>query len=92
MNRKQTTNMMTDFEMTQEQLDALLDSMKPVVMIALQCGQPRSQQQNANDAWQRLGKEMGFDHMTVEPTGRGNRFFKARPTDRAEKITRIATN
>jgi hypothetical protein len=35
---------------------------------------------------------MGFDHMTAEPTGRGNRFFKARPTDRAEKITRIATN
>lgn len=68
------------YEMTQEQLDAILDACKPVPMIALQCGMPRSQQQNANYAWERLGKELGFDHYTVQPTGRGDRFFSAEST------------
>ena len=65
------------FEMTQEQLDTLLEACKPVMMIALQCGNPGSPQGNANDAWCSLGKEMGFDGMTVQPDGKGNRFFSA---------------
>jgi hypothetical protein len=68
---------MKDFEMTQDQLDTLLDAMKPVPLIAINCGMPRSQQESANSAWKRLGNEMGFNHMTVAPTGKGNRFFKA---------------
>lgn len=63
--------------MTQGQLDILIEAMQPVPMIMLQCGEPRSPQQNANDAWERLGKEMGFEHMTVSPTGQGDRFFRA---------------
>jgi hypothetical protein len=51
--------------------------MKPVPMIMLQCGEPPSQQENANAAWKRLGVKMGFDHMTVRPTGEGDRFFSA---------------
>lgn len=70
---------MKDFEMKQEQLDTLMNACKPVVMIALQCGQPSSPQENANRAWQALGKEMGFDHMTVSPNGKGDRFFSAEP-------------
>ena len=68
-----------EFEMSQEQLDKLLDACKPVPMIALQCGTPRSPQANANDAWAALGKELGFDAMTVRPTGKGDRFFSAEP-------------
>lgn len=67
----------TEFEMTQADLDKLLAAMKPVPMIALQCGMPRSQQENANAAWAELGKRMGFDPMTVQPTRRGDRFFSA---------------
>ena len=66
-----------NFEMTQEDLDELLSCMKPVPMIMLQCGEPPSQQERANNAWERLGTKMGFDHMTVEPIGRGDRFFSA---------------
>ena len=69
--------MKKDFEMTQEDLDALLSAMKPVPMIALQCGTPRSRQENANAAWARLGEKMGFDPMTVTPNGKGDRFFSA---------------
>jgi hypothetical protein len=69
--------MRKEFEMTQDQLDALLKSSSPVPMILLQCGKPSSPQERANAAWSALGKELGFDHMTVKPTGRGNEFFTA---------------
>jgi len=68
---------MTDFEMTREQLEALIKEMQPVPMIALQCGSPSSRQENANRAWEKLGRDMGFNHMTVKPNGRGDRFFSA---------------
>ena len=69
--------MRTNYEMTTDDLAALLDAMKPVLMIALQCGTPRSAQENANAAWAKLGERMGFDPMTVRPTGKGDRFFSA---------------
>tara|TARA_R110000744_G_scaffold378557_1_gene494873 strand:+ start:527 stop:823 length:297 start_codon:yes stop_codon:yes gene_type:complete len=71
---------MKDFEMTQTQLDTLMEGMKPTPMIALQCGQGRSTQERAHDAWNRLGKEMGFDHYTARPNGKGDRFFTAEST------------
>ena len=36
-----------EYEMTQEDFDRLLNACKPVPMIALQCGTPRSPQENA---------------------------------------------
>jgi hypothetical protein len=63
--------------MTQVQLDTLLGACQPVPMIALNCGPISSPQENANRAWQALGNELGFDHMTVAPTGEGDRFFTA---------------
>jgi hypothetical protein len=69
---------MKHFEMTQKQLDKIMKACKPVPMIMLQCGEPRSQQENANTAWKSLGDEMGFDYRTVKP-GDGVRFFYAEP-------------
>ena len=70
--------MRKEYEMTEAQLNTLLEACRPVPMIMLQCGMPKSPQENANDAWRALGEEMGFQHMTVEPvTGKGNRFFTA---------------
>jgi hypothetical protein len=68
-----------NYEMTAEDLQELLNAIKPVPMIALQCGNPPSPQENANAAWARLGNKMGFKHMTVEPTGQGPRYFSAEP-------------
>lgn len=70
----------TNYEMTEADLEKLLEASKPVPMIMLQCGPPISQQEHANAAWAELGSRMGFDHMTVEPTGQGDRFFSAIPT------------
>lgn len=76
-----------NYLMTQEQLDTLLDACKPVLMIALQCGTPRSPQANANAAWKVLGDEKGFDHMTVEPNGSDPKEFTAIPKEAVDDKT-----
>jgi len=63
--------------MTQAQLDKILDACKPVPYLVIGGHEPRSPQENANDAWKALGDELGFDYMTVEPASGGNRFFTA---------------
>lgn len=68
-----------DFEMTQAQLDKLLERCKPTPVMYLSGGQPMfgTSQENANRAWDELGKEMGFIGSTARPTGKGDRFFTA---------------
>lgn len=67
-----------NYEMTEEDLKTLLESMRPVPEIMLNI-KGRSLQERANDAWESLGERMGFDYMTVQPTGKGDRFFTAIP-------------
>ena len=66
-----------EFEMTQEDLDTLLAAMKPVPYMVVGGHAPISLQENANNAWKQLGDKMGFEHMTVRPNGKGDRFFTA---------------
>jgi len=67
-----------EFEITERQLNILIDASNPVPMIMLQCGKPKSAQENANNAWKSLGRELGFDSMTVQRiNGKGERFFTA---------------
>lgn len=65
------------FEMSADDLAALLSACRSVPMIALQCGPISSPQENANRAWCALGDRMGFEGMTVEPSEKGQRFFTA---------------
>lgn len=77
--------------MTVTDLAKILDASKPVPMIMLQCGEPSNPQENANRCWAELGERMGFDYMTVRPTGRGDRFFTAVPSETPEhKVERLA--
>ena len=72
--------MRKEFTMSKEQLDKLLDACKPTPVMFLSGGRPmgRSQQEKANDAWAELGKEMGFDSMSVRPvSGKGLDIFTA---------------
>jgi hypothetical protein len=71
----------TNYEMAEEDLATLMESIKPTPMIMLQCGSGPSQQDRANSAWETLGKKMGFDFMTVRPDSKGNRFFTAVPSE-----------
>lgn len=69
-----------EYEMTDKQLQDLLEACKPIPMIALNCGTPPSGQERANNAWSQLGKELGFDYMTVRPIpGKSEKFFTAEP-------------
>ena len=71
-----------EYEMSERDLEKIMDACKPVPLIMLNIGMPRSQQENANDAWAELGKKLGFDPMTVQPiNGKGNRFFTAVPSE-----------
>lgn len=69
--------MRKEYEMSQEQLDKILDACKPVPYMIIGGMAPRSTQENANAAWSSLGQEMGFDHMSVKPSNKGNKFFTA---------------
>lgn len=74
--------MRREYEMTEAQLAKLLEACKPVPYFAVggSYGTPAGPQENANRAWESLGEEMGFQHMTVEPVrGKGDRFFTAEP-------------
>lgn len=75
--------MRREYEMTEAQLAKLLDACKPTAYILGSGGVPPiSPQANANDAWARLGDEMGFEHMSVEPVrSKGDRFFTAEPRE-----------
>lgn len=72
----------TEYEMTQADLDTILDTCKPVPYMVFGGRAPRSPQENANAAWAALGQKMGFDHMTVRPIdGKSQRFFSAVPSE-----------
>lgn len=70
-----------EYELTKEQLVSILDACKPVVCMLIGNSVPRNSQENANAAWAAMGKELGFDHMTVKPVaGKGQSFFTAEGT------------
>lgn len=70
--------MRNEFELNDEQFENLMSLSRPAPAIALNCGEPPSRQQMANDFWQRLGRELGFEYMTARPvTGKGPKFFTA---------------
>lgn len=66
-----------EFELTAEQYDKLIDACKSVTYMVIGGIEPRSPQQNANDAWRALGRELGFDGMSVQPSNKGKLFFTA---------------
>src|SRR3990167_3603572 len=74
----------TEYEMTQDDLETILQACKPTPVMFLSGGTPMgpSQQENANRAWATLGKKMGFDSTTVRPIeDKGQRFFSAIPAE-----------
>lgn len=78
--------MRKEYELSQEQFDGLLKQMQAVPYIVVGGIAPRSQQERANDAWCALGREMGFDGMTVRP-GKSEKFFTAEAIDAAKDDT-----
>jgi nitrogen regulatory protein PII len=72
----------TEYEMSEADLEAIMNAIAPVPYIMVGGYAPRSQQERANSAWDALGQKMGFAHMTVRPIeGKGKRFFTAIPSE-----------
>lgn len=76
MNRK-------EYALTDEQYKSLilaLDSARRQPVMLVGGVGPRSPQAVANDLWGQLGREMGFDGMSVQPMpGKSERYFTAVP-------------
>lgn len=71
-----------EFEMSPAQLERLLKASEPVLYMVFGGMEPRSPQENANAAWAELGRELGFEHMSVRPVyGKGDRYFTAIPIE-----------
>lgn len=83
-------NPRVDYEMSQEELTTILDACKPVPCMMIGDSIPSSPQENANHAWEALGKKMGFDSTTARPSNKGNRYFSAVPSEtKAQKAERL---
>ena len=73
--------MKQEYEMTQEQRDAIWEASRPVAVMMIGGVMPSSPQENANRAWRSLGKELKFKYETVEPvSGKSDLFFRAEPS------------
>ena len=74
-----------NYEMTEEDEKSLMHASKPTRCMMVGAYTSPSPQENANRAWQELGKKMGFDYLTVQPIpGKDSRFFSAIPSETAE--------
>ena len=71
--------MRKEFELTEQELQDMLDATKPLPVLLITGGQMGSDsQERANVEWAKLGKKHGFAYMTVESVvGKGDRFFTA---------------
>ena len=74
-------NPRVNYEMTEKDLEVILEACKSVPCMTIGSYTPSSPQENANRAWARLGQKMGFDSMTVQPSNKGQRFFSAVPSE-----------
>ncbi len=74
-----------EYELTDEELDTLLDACKPVLAMLIGNVRPPSPQENAEAAWVALGHKKGFDGMTARPVpGKSMNFFTAEPREPEE--------
>ena len=75
--------MRKEYEMTDEQKARIIEAGKPIPVLFMSGGVPMGvgQQENANNAWKQLGRELGFDYLTVVPiSGKSDKFFTAEAT------------
>ena len=74
--------MKKEFRLSDTQYNELMIACRPVPYMIIGGFAPRSRQENANAAWQALGKQMNFKWDTVEPVpGKSEFFFMAEPKE-----------
>ena len=68
-----------EYTMTTEQKETIIAASQPVLYMIVGGAGPSSPQENANDAWRKLGDELKFDYMTAKPSGDDLSKFTAVP-------------
>lgn len=77
--------MKKEYQMTEVQYQKIMDACRPVPYMVIGGMEPRSPQENANDAWMALATELGFIWDTVRPIpGKSSYFFSAEPMEIAK--------
>lgn len=61
-----------EYKLTEEEFQTLLNASQLVRYMVMNGQPPRSPQENANAAWQRLGEKHGFKWDTVNPSKETN--------------------
>ena len=61
-----------EYQLTQQDLDTLRDASKPVPYMIIGGVMPRTPQENANAAWQRMGEKYDFVWDTAQPLSNSN--------------------
>jgi hypothetical protein len=70
--------MQKEFKLTEQELKDLLFISRPVPAIFLQCGEPTSRQEIANNYWKKLADKYNFIWDSVKPIeGKDNHYFTA---------------
>ena len=70
--------MRKEFEMDDKQFKRIIDASKPTSYLVIGGAVPRTPQENANAAWAALGKELGFEPLTVKMIeGKETKIFTA---------------
>ena len=71
--------MRKEFEMDDKQLKRILAACKPVPYLVIGGVEPRTPQENANAAWAEIGRELGFEPLTVKAIeGKEMKFITAK--------------
>jgi len=73
---------MQEYELTEAELNSIIEASKPVPAMYLPGGQPMfgTPQTNANNAWQVVARAHGFIWDSAQPApGKSNRFILAEP-------------
>ena len=79
--------MKRQYRLTDAELESILDASKPVTYMVIGGVEPRSPQENANDAWQTVAMNHGFIWDTAEGAGTGdNHDLMAEPIPPVEPL------
>ena len=71
-----------NYEITEADAGAILEAWNAAPPMVILGHTPRSNQDNVNDVWRRIGEKMGFDHTTVKPIlSKEGLFFSAIPNE-----------
>lgn len=73
------------FTITEEEMQMVLDASKPVPYMVLGGMEPSSPRENANRAWQAIGRTYGVEWDSIRPVDEAARIMSGTPVSEADR-------